>query len=419
MMKSLLRHSDFRRLLAGLVLSMFGDSALLIALSIWTRDLTGSYAAAGAVFFVLALPSVVAPFGGYLVDRVRRRPFLIYANLGSALAVLPLIAVHGRGQVWLLYAVTLAYGVSYLLISAAMNGLLKTMLPEDLLADANGVLQSVREALRLIGPLAGAGIYAVFGGGTVAAVDAITFLAAALALLSLRVREQPAPPPEHHFWAEMSMGARHIFTEPVLRRTVAAAAVAFLVFGFAENVFYPMLDNLHKPTTFIGPLASCQGIGAIAGGLTAPWLIRRMGDQTVVGIGFIGFALGDLLFAVASLPVVIFGIIVAGVSIAWMVVAYVTMLQRRTPLPLMGRVSSAADVIIGTPQTLSIGLGALLIGFVDFRVLVVVMAVVVVPCGAYLLARRTTAPAVPVGARAAAEAGATDSVVSEAVPGIG
>lgn len=70
---------------------------------------------------------------------------------------------------------------------SARSGLLRGMLPEEQLAVANGALASMRQALRVGAPLAGAGLYAAFGGGVVAVLDAATFLVSAAALLAMRV----------------------------------------------------------------------------------------------------------------------------------------------------------------------------------------------------------------------------------------
>jgi MFS family permease len=67
----------FRRLLAGQSLSTFGDTALYLTLGIWAKALTGSNAAAGAVFLALGIPALFAPAAGHLADRVRRRPLLL------------------------------------------------------------------------------------------------------------------------------------------------------------------------------------------------------------------------------------------------------------------------------------------------------------------------------------------------------
>ena len=70
-----------------------------------------------------------------------------------------------------------------------------------------------------------------------------------------------------------------------------------------------------------------------------------------------------------------------------------TALQVRTPLRLQWRVSSAADVFISTPQTVSIAVGAALIAVVDYRLLVVAESAAVALCAAYLLTRRAVVPA--------------------------
>jgi len=76
-MITLLRNRDFRLLLAGQTLSMFGDIALFIVLAIWAKQLTGSNGEAGAVFLTLALPSLASPLGGLIVDRYPRRIVMI------------------------------------------------------------------------------------------------------------------------------------------------------------------------------------------------------------------------------------------------------------------------------------------------------------------------------------------------------
>jgi hypothetical protein len=104
-----------------------------------------------------------------------------------------------------------------------------------------------------------------------------------------------------------------------------------------------------------------------------------------------GFAIGDLTFVTSSLPLIALGIAVAGFGVSWLIVGLMTAVQVRTPLRLQGRVSSAADVFISTPQTISIAVGAALIALVDYRVLVLVEAGAVALCGLYLLTRRRLA----------------------------
>jgi MFS family permease len=194
---------------------------------------------------------------------------------------------------------------------------------------------------------------------------------------------------EHHFLDEAVAGIKHIFHTLPLRQLVLATGGALLVVGFSETVIFAvMAQGLHKPPSFFGVLSSLQGVGAIAGGLTAARLLRRIGDVWLVGIGMLLFAFGDLTFVSSTLPLILAGIAVAGAGVSWLIVGIATALQLRTPLRLQGRVSSAADLLISTPQTISIAAGAALITLVDYRVLVLAEAAAVLLCGAYLLSRR-------------------------------
>ena len=162
-MKSLLRRSDVRLLLTGQALSMFGDWMMIIVLGIWTKVITGSNGAAGLVFFMFALTGLVSPLGGLVVDRLPKRRLMVITHVVLAGVMCLLLFIHDRSDVWLIYLVTLLYGLGGDLFAAARGAMLKAMLPDELLGEANGALQSLREGMRLVAPLAGAAIYAVSG----------------------------------------------------------------------------------------------------------------------------------------------------------------------------------------------------------------------------------------------------------------
>jgi MFS family permease len=389
-MRRVLEIRDARVFLFGWTVSSFGDWAMFIVLAVWTKSLTGSNSDAGLVFFALSLPSLFSPLSGMLVDRVRRRPLLIATYSAEAVGVLALLFVHTRDDVWIIYAVTLFYGAAGTIAQSARSALLTTTLPQELLAEANGIFQSVREGLRLIAPLAGAGIYAAAGGGFVAVLDSVTFVAVVVSIALMRTPEPRFERVEHHFVAEAVAGAKHIFRTLPLRQMVLATGAALLVVGFSETIIFAVLaKGLHRPPSFFGVLSSLQGVGAIAGGLTAPGLLRRIGDVRLGGFGMAFFAVGELAFVSSSLPLILSGVLVAGIGVSWLIVALYTAMQTRTPLRLQGRVASAADLFISTPQTISIAAGAGLVALVDYRVLVVTEALAVVVCAAYLLSRKT------------------------------
>lgn len=392
-MRTLLSYRNARLLLAGQTLSAFGDWAMIIVLAVWMKTLTGSNALAGLTFFVFAVGSLLAPLGGLLADRVRRRPLMIVADCVLGAIVLLLLLVHARSDAWLIYAVAFAYGALGTVFFPARAALLKIMLPEELLADANGALTATREGLRIIAPLAGAGLYTVLGGGAVAVLDSATFAASAFFLSRMRVPEEKPAPAEHHFLREVTAGMRHVWETLPLRQVVGGVAVALLVVGFAETLIFAVIAALGEPPSFFGVFATIQGVGSIAGGITAAAVIRRVGEVHMVGMGLALFAVADLCLIAPSLPIVLVAGPVAGIGVAWAIVGFSTALQTRTPLVIQGRVSAAADLTLSVAQATSIATGALLSTLVDYRILFVVMAAVVLASAGYLLTRREPTPA--------------------------
>jgi hypothetical protein len=101
-----------------------------------------------------------------------------------------------------------------------------------------------------------------------------------------------------------------------------------------------------------------------------------MGEGRLAGMAMLLAAAGVALTILPRLAPVITGLVLFGAAIPWLVIALMTLAQRLTPLQLQGRVFAAAEVLITTPQTLSIALGAALITIVGYQVLLTAIAAV-------------------------------------------
>lgn len=382
--RALLRQRPFRVLLLGQTLTLFGDLALILVLGVWAKELTGSVSAGGAVFLVMIAPTLASPILGCVIDRFPRRRVLIVNDLVTAAGLLPLLAVRGAGTVWIIYAVATFYGFSQQIFFAARSALLQSMLSDAALGPANAVLESLRMGLRVAGPVIGTALFATLGGGAVALLDAGTFLASAALLSSLRVPDIP----RHRATSvadELGGGIRHILATPVLRRLILALCAAVAVMGLLQVVGLALVDSgLHRPATFLGVIFAVEGAGAIAGGIAAPTLLRRVGETRLAGGGLMlaGVSLG--IMAEPTLAVVLAGSAIGGAGFSAFLIGYTTVLQRATATELQGRVFTAAEAAAGVPYTTMIGLGVLGIGLVDYRVLLAAGMLVLALAGAYL-----------------------------------
>jgi MFS family permease len=412
------RQPGFTRLYAGLTASMFGDSAMLLVLSIWVKTLTGSNAQAGLTFFFMAIPAFLAPLMGIGIDRVRRKPFLVGGHLVSGVMVLPLVLVHGAGQVWIIWAVAAYYGAAFIALPAALNGLLKELVPDEMLVDANASLQTTKESFRLFGPLIGALIFTWLGGWAVALLDATSFFVAAIVISTLPLVEEPPEVEESHFWTQMTAGVRHLAGERVLKHVLIGFAMCILVVGFTESAIYALLDAFDKPATFVSVIVSVQGVGAVCGGLASGAVVKRLGEVASSVVGLLVLVAGILIMAgTHSIVVVCLSAAVFGAALPLITVALMTLVQRRTPQAIMGRVSAAIEVVMGAPQAASLALGSLLVVVLSYRQIFVIMGAVTLLAAAYIavLLRHQIADDVrrPQGEVAPAESG---SPLSAAVP---
>ncbi|HEY1824845.1 MAG TPA: MFS transporter [Acidimicrobiales bacterium] len=385
-MRELFTSRDARVYLAGQSFSLLGDTSMFLALGIWTKELTHSNAEAGLTFFFGVLAQLLAPFAGLLVDRVRRRPVLIVTNFLCAGGVLILLFVHSAAQLWIIYLTMFLYGLAGNFIGSAQSAFLTVLLPPDQLGDANGFLRTVREGLRLVAPLVGAGLFVIIGGHWIAVVDSATFVIAGASVLALHVREERPTRVPAHFFHEVSAGFHHVFATPVLRRMINAIALALCVIGFAETAIFAVVSNeLHRSPSFIGVLMALQGVGAIVGGpLSAP-SVRRLGERWTSGLGLALMAVGSVFFEGGSLTMVLVGSALFGFALPPVIVGAYTLLQLRTPAELQGRAFSAFDLIGSLPQTISIAVGASLISVLGYHGELTIIAAVVAVSAIYLL----------------------------------
>lgn len=188
-----------RLFLTAVTVSGFGTSALWLVSGVWVKDLTGSDGLAALCMLAMWAPTLAGPLLGALADRVPRKPLLIGGSLLLAALLPVLFAVDGPDRVWLVLTVLWVYGAAGVVHDAAESAVVAGAVTPSLLGDFNGLRMAVTEGMKLVAPLAGAGLYALQGGPGVALLDAITFVLAALLYAGLRVRESRpdplAPPP--------------------------------------------------------------------------------------------------------------------------------------------------------------------------------------------------------------------------------
>ncbi|NGO79370.1 MFS transporter [Streptomyces sp. YC504] len=372
-----LRHRNARLYLGGVVVSGFGTSAMWLVSGVWVKSLTGSSSLAALATFALWLPVLAGPLLGTLADRTRRRPLLIWTNVGLAVLLCALLAVDSADRVWILFAVLFVYGAAGVVHDAAEAALIASAVDKKLLGDFNGLRMTANEGMKLLAPLAGAGLFAAYGGARVALLDALTFLAAAGLYALLRVREQPKAAPERGSWRTHTVeGARYLRRHPALRTLALAGGFTMFLAGVNGALIFAVVDEgLGRSPAFVGVLYAVQGLGSVAVGLLSGPLLRRCGERVFAGAGLALFAVAVALRALPYDAVALAASAGIGVGLPCVLIAVLTAVQRETPDHLVGRVAATANTLVFAPNAVALGLGAGLVAVVDHRVLLVVLGV--------------------------------------------
>jgi MFS family permease len=335
---ALLRRRDFGLLWAGGLISETGDWFLLVGLPVWVFQVTGSSLVTATVFLVGLLPSlVVGPLAGVLVDRWDRRRTLVAVSLAQAASLLPLLAVDGRDQLWVVYLVIAVEAALGQLNDPARNALVPSLVRRDDLVAANALIGLTSNLARLAGGPLGGVLVEVAGLRGLVIGDAVSFLVGAglLALVrqptSARAGARANPTsgceaPRRGSVADAGSDGSGLSTPPgpasaggLLREWVDGLEVTVRDHGLrwglvvngmaaaAQGVFTVLFvlfvaRELGGDGAEVGLLRGVQAIGGLAGGVLVVGLARRLEPGRLLGGSLLVFALVDL--AIWNGPVV-------------------------------------------------------------------------------------------------------------------
>ncbi|MEU8099165.1 MFS transporter [Streptomyces rubiginosohelvolus] len=368
-----LRDRTAGRCLAGVVVSGFGTSALWLTAGIWVKSLTGSNSLAALTVFAMWAPVLAGPALGALADRMDRKVLLVRGNLVTACLLVPLVLVDSGRTVWLLFAVLVLHGASGVVLDAAESALVAGTVPASLLADFNGLRMTANEGMKLVAPLAGAGLYVRFGGPAVALLAAATCALAALVFARLPVRRTPAiadSAPAGTWRDELAAGLRRIRASAVLRPLVTAGAATMFLAGVNGAVTFAYVDEvLGRAPAYAGVLYAVQGAGSVAVGLLAGPLLRRLPERVFAAGGIAVLALGVSARTVSPDAVALAASAAIGLGLPCVLIAAMTAVQRETPDAVLGRTAATAGSLMTAPNAVALALGAGLVAVVDVRVL--------------------------------------------------
>jgi Na+/melibiose symporter-like transporter len=398
-----LRQRGLRLMLGAGLISASGDWVLRIGLTYYVYALTGSTLASAAMLLASFVPQIaLGSLAGVFVDRWDSKRTMIGANLLLAAGLLPLLAVHHAGQVWIVYAVTAWEGCVQQFFFPAQQSMLPALTIDEHLTTANALNGQASDVSRLAGSAAGGVIAAAGGIIALALTDAASFLLAAVLIARISASDRmrgsgtagpgdkagarlPGPLGQAGRGAaarlrgrlaevrariaelrgEWAGGLRACTGSRVLLVVLVFLLVTSVGEGIMGTLFAPFVRSvLHGSGADYGFIVAVQAIGGICGGLVAAAIGSRLSAQAMLGWGAVAFGAIDLLMFlyplgwVAIWPAAVC-MVVVGVPGAFMLAGALTLVQRGTADGQRGRVFgalSAAEGAAAVAGTVAAGL---------------------------------------------------------------
>jgi MFS family permease len=372
-------NSAFVRVWSAATISIFGSLITRVALPLAAILVLGSGAVEVAVLRGLELGAmlVVGLVAGAWVDRLRRRPVLIWADLGRAalLGSIPVAFALGVLTFWHLLLVSGLAAVLTSFFDSADNAYLPTIVERERLVDANSALAASGSAVEFVGFGLSGFLVQVLTAPIAIAIDAITFLVSAVLLATIRTPEPPPPPVEDRepVVSEIRDGLRLVIHDPILRAFAGAQMALAALWGiFGATWFLFVLEDLQLGPAVLGVIAGIGGFSSFIGAIVATRATRRFGIGPVAIVAMLLSAVGNAFIplAPAGLPLVAIGCLVmqqlvADSAVTVYDITEVSVRQTLVRDRALGRVASTFRVAAMTSQliaTLAAGVLAEVIG---------------------------------------------------------
>jgi MFS family permease len=350
---SLWRQHDFLKLWGGETISLLGTQVTVLALpltAVLTLDASaGELGLLNAARFAPFIAVIL--FAGVWVDRRRRRPILVHANLGRAalIALVPVAAFTDSLRMELLYAVGFLVGILTVFFDVAYQSYLPSLISRAHLTAGNSRLEASRSAAEVGGPGIGGVLVQLLSAPYALLADAVSFLVSGLTLASIRT-DEPAPVPgsQPRTWSAIREGFVFTFRDRYLR-AIAGEAATFNLFEQAIMTVFVIyaVRELELTAGLLGLIISVGAAGALVGAVIAPYPLRRYGlGPTIVGSMVIACTVPLALPAIEgsrTTVVLLFGLtfFVWGLALAVSNVHVVSLRQATTPDHLLGRMNAS------------------------------------------------------------------------------
>jgi MFS family permease len=376
-MTSLWGRADFRALIAALGISQMGAKVAREALPLTAVLALGAGPLAMSGLSIAAsLPTLLmALHAGAFLDRIRRRPSMIIADLLRFLLLvsIPVAAFFDLLSMFQLCVVAFFVSAATLAFDIADQAYLPGLVGRPQILRANAVKEATDAATEVVGPPLGGLFVQIIGGPFTILIDAVSYLFSALFLARINAAEtrRPTPARRPSLTREIKDGLSVLWHDSVLRPLLYARFIRTF-FGGLLGPFYVLyaVTTLHLTPFQLGLVVATGGIATLFGSAIVPLLVKWFPAGPGLIIAFIVKTLGYICVPLAGHVVglspwagVAFLVaqqILADGSTGFFMVVERSLRQHRVPAELLARAGATTRLVNDAPVPFAALLGGVL-----------------------------------------------------------
>jgi MFS family permease len=350
------RTAVYRLSLARLI-SLAGGAAAYTALMFTVFQKTHSAAwLSAAALATFGVEGFFGPVVGALGDRFDRRKVMIASDLAGAACFGAMAFTHEPGPLLVLACLSAIVETPFF---AASQAAVPNLVGPDLVGWANGRLAASRNLGIALGPVVGGLLLAKLGVGRVFAINAVTFVASAALVATVRGRFAESDRAQHEGLG-LRVGISHLVRTPVLVAVTLAWNVSAIGFGFGIVADVPLCEAFGVGAVGFGLIVTVWGAGSVIGSLMGRFTDRREVKALLLGLAVV--AVTGLVIGVSPWFALILGaMLIMGTGDALAEVATRGIQQRHTPDALRSRVAAASEGIVNVMMAISFALGGVIV----------------------------------------------------------
>lgn len=376
-----MRNKNFIIIVIGQIISLFGNAIQRFSMSLYLLEFTGSTATFANILAISTIPYIIfAPIAGMLSDNVNRKKIMVYLDLFCSLMIgaYAFVLYRNMDNTYIVGLVMFMLSICYTLYGPAVTASIPQVVEEDKLTSANGIINQVSSIVNFAGPIIAGVLYGIFGIKIIVAVNAISFLFAAIMEMFLDIPDVKKEKTDNKVFSfgfvkdsfvDMNKTFKYLLKEKkVILSIILSYALCNIFLVPVLSIVAPYFINVYLglSSEIYGIVEAICVLGMILGGFLIS-VRPKMFSMKKVHYTYFPMLLGVILMtflpSINTHRLSLAGIFALGglgimLSLAISNVLTLTFIQKEIPESSLGKVSAFSTAV----ATISVAPGQLLYG---------------------------------------------------------